>query len=57
MQENVNLGVFQETKVTGEVLARESSRYWVMTTEVPSPPRMCIAAFYYEAGRFYLEEL
>ena len=35
-QANVDLGVFQETKVTKWVYMREPSGYWVVVSNVPS---------------------
>ena len=57
LQDNVNLGVFQEMKFAGEGLARESSGYWVAETEASIPQRGGIEVFYRKAENFLLEAL
>ena len=56
-QRNVNLGVFQEAKVTGGIFARESIGYCVTATSVLIPHHSDVAVFYHEAEHFYLEVL
>ena len=56
-QRNVDLGVFQETKVTGGVFARDSSRYLVTKTEAPSLYSDSVAVFYRKSEHFFLEAL
>ena len=54
-QGNVNIGIFQETKVTGEILEWESSRYQVTAVEAPSPHHGGIAVFHQKAENFFFE--
>ena len=56
-QANVKLGIFQETKATGGLYAREFSGYRVVATEVTSPHHGDIAVFYCEAEHITLETL
>ena len=58
LQDNINLGVFQETKFAGGGgLARESSGYRVAETEASIPQRGGIEVFYRKAENFLLEAL
>ena len=56
-QENVNLRVFQETKVTGGIYMQEYSGYRVEASDVPSRHSGGVAVFYCTEEHFSLEAL
>ena len=45
-QANMDLSIFQETKLTGGVYTRGSAGYSVVATEAPSQHRCRVAEFY-----------
>ena len=51
-QHDVDLGVFQETKLTKRIYIRESSGYRVVVTEAPSAHSVSGAVFYRAADHF-----
>ena len=54
-QDNMDLGVFQETKLRKRIYMRESSGYKVVAIEAPSSHSSGISIFYQIAGHFYVE--
>ena len=56
-QENMDLGVFQETKVTKGIYTWKSSGYKVEATEAPSVHSGGVTIFYRVAEHFSMEEL
>ena len=48
-QENVDLGIILETKVTGDIYVMYLSGYWVMETEAPSRKISNVVVLYYKA--------
>ena len=56
-QANMDLGVFQETKVTKGIYKQESSGYRVVASEAPSTYRCGVAVFYPAAEHFSVEAL
>ena len=56
-QANVNLGIFQETKITAWIYMRESSGYRVAASEAPSAHSSGIAMFYFAVEKFSVEAL
>ena len=53
----MDLGIFQETKVTRGIYMRESGGYQLMATEALSAHSRSVAVFYREAEHFALEAL
>ena len=45
-QANMDLGILQETNVTGRVYTRRSSGYSVIATDAPIRHRVSVAIFY-----------
>ena len=45
-QANMDLGIFQETKLAGDVYTRRSAGYRVVATDVPSRHHSGVAVFY-----------
>ena len=56
-QANVDLGIFQDTKVTAEIYTRESSGYRVVAPETPSAHSGGVAVFYHVAEHLSVEAL
>ena len=56
-QANVDLGVFQETKVTNEIYTKELGGYRVVATNSPSAHSSSVAVFYCEEDHFNLEAI
>ena len=56
-QANMDLGVFQETKLTKIIYTHKSSGYRVLATEVPSVHSGGVAVLYRAAENFSVEEL
>ena len=56
-QTNVDLGIFQDKKVTKGIYLRESGGYQVVLTKAPSMHRGGVAVFYSKADHFNLEVL
>ena len=56
-QANIDLGVFQENKLTKRIYTRESSGYRVVETEAQSAHSGGVAGFYREAEHFTVESL
>ena len=56
-QDNVDIGLFQETKVTGGIYTRYLVGYRVAVTVAPRLYHGAIAIFYCEADHFTLEAL
>ena len=54
-QSNMDLGIFQETKVIDGIYTRSSAGYSVVTTDMPSRHRGRVAVFYRPAPHFALE--
>ena len=54
-QDNMDLGVFQETKLRKRIYMRESIGYKVVAIEAPSSHSSGISIFYQIAGHFYVE--
>ena len=48
-QDNMDLGILQETKLTDGIYTRGSAGYRVITTDVPSQQRGGVALFYLQA--------
>ena len=57
LQENVNLGVFQETKFTGVIYTQESSGYRAVASESLSSHSRGIAVFCCTEEHFSVEAL
>ena len=57
LQSNVDIDVFQETKVTGGGYTRESGGYRVATMKAPRLHHGGVTVFYCKAGHFTLEEI
>ena len=57
LQENVDLGVLQETKVTEGIYMRESSGYRVVALEAPSAHIRGVVVLYYPEEHFSMEAL
>ena len=55
-QANIDLGIFQETKVTAGIHTRESSGYRVVASDALSTLSSCIAMFYRTRGGTLLRE-
>ena len=56
-QENVDLGISQETKVTVRIYSWESSGYRIVALESPSTHIGGVAIFYHTVEHFCLEVL
>ena len=56
-QENLDMGIMQETKITVGVYTRASAGYRVVATDAPSRHRGGIAMFYREGAGFAVEEV
>ena len=56
-QANMDLGLFQETKLIKRIYTRESSGYRVVATEAPSVNSGGVAVFYRVAEHFSVEVL
>ena len=56
-QENLDLGIFQETKLTGGVYTHRSSGYSVVATDAPSRQRGGVAVFYQLSPRYAVEAI
>ena len=54
-QANVDLGVFQETKLTDDIYTRMSSGYRVIATNAPSKHQGGVALFYRDSDQFQVE--
>jgi exonuclease III len=54
-QMNVDLGVFQETKLTGGIHTRRSARYQVLATDAPSAHQGGIAVFWRDSPQWQVE--
>ena len=52
---NMNLGIFQETKVTDVIYTCRLAGYSVLATDVPSQNRGRVAVFYWPAPHFVVE--
>ena len=55
-QANMDLGIFQETKITKRIYTRASSGYKVVDTEAPIAHSGGVSILYWTAKHFYLEE-
>ena len=55
-QANMDLGVFQETKLNKRIYTRESSGYTVVATAAPSAHSSGVTLFYHTAEHFSVEE-
>ena len=55
-QANMDLGIFQETKITKRIYTRASSGYKVVDTEAPITHSGGVSILYWTAKHFYLEE-
>ena len=53
----MDLGVFQETKLTKRIYTLDSSGYKVVATEAPKAHTSGVAVFYRAADHFYVESL
>ena len=53
-QANVDLGIFQDKKVTTEIYTRESSGYRLVAPETPSVHSGGVAMFYRVAEHFFV---
>ena len=56
-QENLDMGIMQETNITDGVYNRASAGYRVVATDAPSPHSGGIAMFYREGSGFAVEEV
>ena len=56
-QANMDLGIFQETKCTDRIYTRESARYRVVATDVPSQHQGGVALFYKSSPLFAVEAI
>ena len=56
-QENMDLGIFQETKVTDGIYTCGSDCYSVAATDVPSRHRGGVAVFHRPAPHFAVEDV
>ena len=56
-QDNIDLGVFQETKCTEGIYTRESAGYHVVATDAPSRHRGGVGLFYRPSSLFAVEEV
>lgn len=56
-QANVDLGVFQETKLTDDIYTRVSSGYRVIATNAPSEHQGGVALFYRDSDQHQVEAL
>ena len=54
-QANMDLEIFQETKLTGGVYTRRPSGYSVVTTDAPSRHRGRVAVFYRPSTQYVVE--
>ena len=54
-QANMNLGIFQETKVADRIYNHRPSGYSVIATDAPSQYRGGVAVFYQPAPHFAVE--
>ena len=54
-QANIDLGIFQETKVTDGIYTRGSAGYSVVATDAPIQHRGEVAVFYRTAPHFAVE--
>ena len=54
-QSNMDLGIYQETKVTDGIYTCGSAGYGVVTTDAPSPHRGGVAVFHWPAPYFAVE--
>ena len=57
MQENMEIGIYRETKVTGEKCTQEFEGHRFIEADVKIPHRGGITVFYREAEQFALEAL
>ena len=57
LQKNIDLGVFQETKVTEGIYTRDSSGYKVVALVAPVPHSGGVAVFYHASEHFFMEAL
>ena len=56
-QSNMDLGIFQETKVTNGVYTRGSYIYSVISTDAPSHHRGGVAVFYRPSPHYAVESI
>ena len=56
-QANMDLGIFQETKVTDGIYTRGSAGYSVVATDAPSQHRGVVAVFHQPAPHFAVEAI
>ena len=54
---NMNLGIFQETKLKNGVYTRESDRYSVVATDTPSRHRDGVAVFFRPSPCYMVEDV
>ena len=54
---NVDVGVFQDTKLTEGIYMRRSARYKVVTTPAPSQHHGGVALFYWNSPAFAVEAI
>ena len=54
-QANMDMGIFQETKVTDRIYTRRSAEYSVVTTDAPSRHRGRVAVFHRLAPHFAMK--
>ena len=54
---NMDLGIFQETKITNGVYTCRSSGYSVVETDLLSPHHSGVAVFYRPSPRFTVEDV
>ena len=54
-QANMDLGIFQEKKITEGIYTRESAGYYVVATDAPSRHRGGVALFYRPSPLFAVE--
>ena len=57
VKSNVDVGVFQETKLTGGIYTRVSSRYKVVATSELSQHRGGVALFYRDSPAFSVKAI
>ena len=56
-QANLDLGIFQETKLTDGVYTHGLAKYSVVTTDTPSGHRGGVAVFYWPSPRYAVEAI
>ena len=54
-QANMDLGIFQETKMTDRIYTRGSAGYSAVATDAPSQHRRGVAIFHWPASQFAVE--